>query len=94
LLPTQEGLGTGSYFCYCLANKASYLDIVTGDDVTEYTVPTKPAGLPTIDKLCEVYYSAMFWKFSITNLVSLAITVVNMAIRTLNIFLLKKVGYH
>ena len=33
-------------------------------------------------------------KFGITNAVSLAITMVNMIIRELNIYLLKKVGYH
>lgn len=80
-----------------MSNKGSYLDVITGDKPV-YTVPETPAGKPTpnpsIDEVCAEYNDAMFWKFGITNAVSLAITVVNMAIRTLNIFLLKKVGFH
>jgi len=46
------------------------------------------------ESLCEDYTNAMFGGYAITEGVSVAITIVNMIIRTFNIFLIVRVGYY
>jgi hypothetical protein len=56
--------------------------------------PSGSEKIPTVETMCSTYNEAMFVKYGITQVVSVSITLVNMIIRELNIFMIKKVGYH
>lgn len=71
-------MGTGTYQCFC----ALYRDNATF------------AGEIGETDMCKEYRYSLFGGYLITEGISFLITIVNMIIRTLNIFLIMKVGYH
>jgi hypothetical protein len=75
---TVERQGTGIYQCYC----KDYADIVSA---------SSNSGP---DAFCNTWFRQAYGGYAIGELVTVAITVVNIIIRSLCIFLLKKVGYH
>jgi len=82
---TNQAKGTGVYQCFCELNakNATFAGFITSSE-----------NSTAAEELCHDWKHALRGGSAISSGVSFAVTLVNMIIRTMNIFLLSKVGYH
>lgn len=80
---TENTLGTGYYQCFCNLYK-------TNKDYKSFV-----KGLSDYDStLCNKYIAYAQTTAASSTIISLAVTIVNMVIREINICLISRVGYH